>query len=185
MDDQRIVELYWQRDEQAITETAAKYENYCYTIAYNILNNREDAEESVNDTYLGAWNSMPPHRPALLSTFLGKITRRISVDRYRRKNAEKRGGGEMDLALEELQACIADGGDPASEYERERLARLVNDFVLSLPETEQKVFLCRYWYVEPLDTISKRFGFSESKVKSMLHRSREKLRKLLIKEGFQ
>ena len=108
MDDQRIVELYWERSEQAISETQSKYGSYCYSIAYNILNNNEDAEESVNDTYNDAWNSIPPHRPSILSTFLGKITRRISIDRWRKHNAEKRGGGEMPLVLDELQECVAD-----------------------------------------------------------------------------
>lgn len=109
MDDQEIVALYWARSEQAISETSSKYGSYCYSIAYNILHSSEDAEESVNDTYNDAWNSIPPHRPSVLSTFLGKITRRISIDRWRRRTAEKRGGGEMSLVLDELQECVAEG----------------------------------------------------------------------------
>ncbi len=182
MEDKSIVELYWQRSEQAISETAAKYGKYCYSIAHGILNNREDAEECVNDTYNEAWNAIPPHRPSVLSTFLGKITRRISVDRFRHRNAEKRGGGEFPMVLDELRDC-ATGDDIESEYEKKHLSETLNAFVKSLPETEQKVFLCRYWYMESVGVICKRFGFSESKVKSMLHRTREKLRNVLVKEG--
>ena len=184
MDDNMIVDLYFQRSEKAITETAAKYGNYCYSIAFNILNNNEDAEESVNDTYNDAWNSIPPHRPSILATFLGKITRRISIDRWRKRNAEKRGGGEIPLVLDELQDCIANVTSVEEEYEKQHLSDVINTFVKSLPETEQKVFLCRYWYVDSISSISKQFGFTESKVKSMLFRTREKLRLVLIKEGF-
>lgn len=184
MDDQIIVNLYFQRSEKAITETAAKYGNYCYSIAFNILNSNEDAEESVNDTYNDAWNSIPPHRPSILATFLGKITRRISIDRWRKQNAVKRGGGEIPLVLDELQDCIANVTSVEEEYEKQHLSDVINTFVKSLPETEQKVFLCRYWYVDSISAISKQFGFSESKVKSMLFRTREKLRLVLIKEGF-
>lgn len=184
MDDHIIVDLYFQRSERAISETASKYGNYCYSIAYNILSNNEDAEESVNDTYNDAWNSIPPHRPSILATFLGKITRRISIDRWRKRNAEKRGGGEIPLVLDELQDCIANATSVEEEYEKQHLSDVINTFVKSLPETEQKVFLCRYWYVDSISSISKQFGFSESKVKSMLFRTREKLRLVLIKEGF-
>lgn len=184
MDDNIIVDLYFQRSEKAIIETATKYGNYCYSIAYNILSSNEDAEESMNDTYNDAWNSIPPHRPSILATFLGKITRRISIDRWRKRNAEKRGGGEIPLVLDELQDCIANVTSVEEEYEKQHLSDVINTFVKSLPETEQKVFLCRYWYVDSISSISKQFGFSESKVKSMLLRTREKLRLVLIKEGF-
>ncbi len=183
MNDTEIVELYWQRSEEAIYETSEKYGNYCYAIANCILCNHEDAEESVNDTYRDAWNSMPPHRPSVLSTFLGKITRRISIDRYRKRKAEKRGGGEFPLILDELADCITDGESIEDEYEKKCLAEAINTFVKSLSETERKIFLCRYWHMEPISEIGKRFGFSESKVKSMLYRTREKLRKVLEKEG--
>ncbi len=185
MDDKCIVDLYWQRNEQAISETAAKYGNYCYSIAYGILNNKEDAEESVNDTYNDAWQCIPPHRPSVLSTFLGKITRRISIDRFRYRTAKSRGGGEMPLVLEELLDCVASDEDIIEEMERSRLSEVINAFVLSLPKTEKKVFLCRYWYMDSIDSIRKQFGFSESKVKIMLYRTREKLRTILVKEGFQ
>lgn len=185
MEDAGIVRLYWERSERALAETAAKYGNYCYSIAYHILDSKEDAEESVNDTYHDAWNSIPPHRPSILSTFLGKITRRISIDKWRNRNAKKRGGGEMPLVLDELQECITDDKSVEKAYERQHLSEVINRFVKSLPETEQKVFLCRYWYMDPVAEIGRQFGFSESKVKSMLHRTREKLRLVLSKEGFQ
>ncbi len=183
MDDNNIVDLYWQRMEQAISETAKKYGKYCYSIAYNILGSREDAEESVNDTYSDAWNSIPPHRPSVLSTFLGKITRRRAIDKYRKHTARKRGGGEIPLVLDELKDCIADKGSMEQWYEKKRLSEVINAFVIALPEIEQKVFLCRYWYMDPISSICKQFGFSESKVKSMLYRTREKLRIVLEKSS--
>lgn len=184
MEDEQIVALYWERSETAIRETAAKYEKYCYSIAFGILKNREDAQESVNDTYLDAWNSMPPHRPFLLSTFLGKITRRVSIDRWRRYTAKKRGGGEMALLLSELTECVPAERTVERDWELSELARTVNEFLLSLPEEKQRVFLCRYWYADSVASIAKRTGFSQSKVKSMLYHSRKALREHLDKEGF-
>ena len=183
MDDTQIVELYWARKESAIEETEAKYGSYCYSIAQNILQNQDDAEESVNDTWLNAWNSMPPHRPSVLSTFLGKLTRRISIDKWRRTTAKKRGNGQLPLVLDELEDCVSDGKSIEEETERKLLAEVIAAFVKSLPETEQKVFLCRYWYMDSVNTIATRFRFSESKIKSMLSRTREKLRVRLEKEG--
>lgn len=183
MEDEKIVELFWQRDEKAIAETAAKYGRYCYSIAYNILESREDAEESVNDAYAAAWDSIPPHRPSVLSAFVGKITRRIAIDRWRRRNAEKRGAGETALVLEELKHCIAAGSDVQTQLEGKLLAETVKAFVADLPRTEQQVFLCRYWYLDSTESIARQFGFSHSKVKSMLHRIRGKLRGALMKEG--
>ena len=183
MDDTQIVELYWARKESAIEETAAKYGSYCRSIAGNILQNQDDAEECVNDTWLGAWNSMPPHRPSVLSTFLGKLTRRISIDKWRRTTAKKRGDGQLPLVLAELEDCVSDGKSIEEETERKLLAEIIATFVKSLPETEQKIFLCRYWYMDSVSSIATRFRFSESKVKSMLFRTREKLRTCLEKEG--
>ena len=183
MEDRRIVDLYWHRNENAIAETAEKYGRYLHSIAYRILSNTEDAEECVNDTYADAWNAMPPHRPSVLSTFLGKITRRISIDLWRRRNAGKRGGGEIELVLEELEECVS-GGTVEEESERRELREKLNDFLLSLPSPERKVFLCRYWYMEPISSISQEFGYSESKVTSMLYRTRGKLRVMLEKEGY-
>ena len=184
MDDQSIVDLYFSRNQDAITQTDKKYGHYCYSIAYNILTNKEDAEESVSDTYMAAWKSIPPRRPAVLSTFLGKLTRHISIDRWRERNATKRGGGEMPLALEELNDCVAGMQDVELEYERKEILRAYVKFLDTLPITERRVFLCRYWYVESIDAIAVKFGFSQSKVKTMLHRTRVKLRKQFAKEGF-
>lgn len=183
MEDLEIVALYWARSEEAIVQSDKKYGGYCYSIAYNILTNREDAEESVSDAYLSAWNAIPPRRPAMLATFLGKITRHLSIDRWRGRNRSKRGSGEMVLALEELGECVA-GGETAEEaVERRELARSLNRFLEGLPETERRVFLCRYWYLDPVAEIANYYGFSVSKVTSMLHRTRKKLRAELEKEG--
>lgn len=182
--DAEIVDLYWARSESAITATADKYGSYCHAISYRILSDHADADECVNDTYLDAWNSMPPHRPSVLSTFLGKIARRISIDRWRRSHAEKRGGGEIPLALDELSEVVGspDGG-VADALDAQALADGVNAFLRRLPTAERRVFMCRYWHLEPIDIICERFGYSESKVKSMLSRTRAKLRVRLEEEG--
>lgn len=183
MDDHAIVALYWQRNEAAITATAAKYGKYCFAIAYGVLGNENDAEESVNDTYLDAWNAMPPSRPLVLATFLGKITRRISIDRWRRRNAGKRGSGQMEAVLDELTDCIASGDNVAETVEQQMIAERINAFVKSLPDAEQRIILCRYFYMDSIEDIAKRFGFSQSKIKSMMLRTRKKLRAFLEKEG--
>lgn len=184
MEDQKIIDLYWQRSEQAIAETDSKYGGYCYCIAYNILTNREDSEESISDTYLAAWRAMPPKRPGVLSAFLGKITRHLAIDRWRRRTADKRGGGEVVLALDELENCVSGDGSAEDVVSRKELIVAVNRFLDQLPEMERQVFLCRYWYVDPVRDIADTFGFSEAKVHSMLHRTREKLRRSLRKEGY-
>ncbi len=183
MDDSSIVELYWRRDQNAISETAARYHTYCYAIAYRILYDPEEAEESVNDAYLAAWNSMPPHRPAMLSTYLGKLTRYISLKKWRDKRAQKRGGGETALAFDELAECVPDNRSIDAALEARELASLLNRFLAALPVTERRVFVCRYWYLDPIADIGKQFGFSKSKVKSMLYRIRGKLLLTLKKEG--
>ncbi len=182
MTDAQIVEMYWNRNEAAVSATSEKYGTYCYSIAHGILHNEEDSKEIVNDTYMSAWNSMPPHKPNVLKTFLGKITRRLSIDKWRRKNAEKR-GGETEAVLDELSECISQNGDPIAETEKAMLDKAINTFVRELKDTEQRVFLCRYWYAQPIREIAKRFGFSESKVKVMLMRTRNKLKKSLETEG--
>ena len=184
MSDQEIVELCWSRSEHAVDKMAEKYGSYCYSIAFNILVNREDAEESVNDTYLAAWSTIPPKRPVMLSTFLGKLTRRISIDRLRRRTADKRGGGEIDLVLEELEYCIAGNQNMESDYIHKELAATINRFLDTLPQTERNVFLCRYWYLDSVIDIASYFDFSQSKVTSMLHRIRRKLRTQLEREGY-
>lgn len=183
MEDSQIIELYWNRSETAIAETDRKYGKYCYSIAYNILTNNEDAEESVSDTYMAAWKAMPPRRPSILATFLGKITRHLSIDRWRSRNRYKRGGGEIIFALEELEDCAAEEQAIEKVLERKQLALVFNRFLQSLPETERRIFLCRYWYLDAVSDIASYFGFSESKVTSMLHRTRKKLRTVLEKEG--
>lgn len=182
MEDEKIIDLYWSRSETAISETDRKYGKYCYSIAYNILTNNEDAEESVSDTYMAAWKAMPPKRPSVLATFLGKITRHLSIDRWRARNRYKRGGGEIILALEELEDCVAAEQTMEKALERKQLALVINRFLDSLPQTERRVFLCRYWYLDPVSDIAGFFGFSDSKVASMLHRTRKKLRTVLEKE---
>lgn len=184
MEDTRIVNLYWARSENAIAETSVKYGSYCYSIAYNILANAEDADESVNDTYLNAWNSMPPHRPAILSTFLGKITRRVSIDKWRGRTAEKRGNGEIMLVLDELFDCVPSSQNVEHEIETAELAKVINDFVMSLPPMDRRVFICRYWYLDPISAISQQFGFSQSKVKMMLYRQRQRLLSHLEREAY-
>lgn len=183
MEDSRIIELYWERDEKAIHAAASKYGSYCYAIAYNILGSREDAEESVNDAYLGAWNAMPPHRPSCLRTFLGKITRRVSLKKWRDEHRDKRGGDEVSLALEELSECIPSNASVEESVIAGELSARINRFVGTLAPTERQVFLCRYWYLDSIDKISADFCFGKSKVKSMLRRTRARLRADLEKEG--
>ena len=184
MDDQSIVALFWERSEQAIAETDRKYGAYCYSIAYHALANNEDAEESVSDTYMAAWNRLPPHRPSVLATFLGKITRRISINRWKAKNTAKRGGGQITLTLEELDDCVDGKQNIERAYESHELVWAFNRFLETLPETERDVFLRRYWFFDPIADIAESFGFAQSKVTSMLYRTRGKLRKQLEKEGF-
>lgn len=183
MDDQAILDLYFARSEAAITQTDAKYGGYCYSIAYHILFDREDSEECVSDAYLAAWNNIPPRRPSVLAAFLGKLTRYISINRWKKRSACKRGGGEMDLALEELGDCVSGGLDPEQQHTYKETIRAFRRFLDTLPETERRVFLRRYWYLDSIREIGQRFGFSESKVKSMLYRTRKKLRTQLDKEG--
>jgi RNA polymerase sigma-70 factor (ECF subfamily) len=183
MDDKTIVDLYWQRDEQAIGETRNKYGRYLYAIALGILHSAPDAEECENDTYLDAWNAMPPHKPSLLKTFLGKITRRISLDRLKRQTADKRGGGEVPLTLEELHECIPDRVTIDEKLREEELTAAIDAFLRTLDDDPRRVFLRRYWYFDSVGAIARRYGYGQSKVKMMLHRTRESLREYLKKEG--
>lgn len=183
MEDEKIIELYFERNESAISETAEKYGNYLYKIAFNILSDNEDSEESVNDTYMSAWNTIPPEKPNIFSAFLSKITRYISFNRYRAGKAEKRGGGEITAAFEEIEECVPDKSNIYDEIETKELAEIISDYLKKLPETERKIFVCRYYYLDSLSDISKQFGFSQSKVASMLHRTRKKILSNLEKEG--
>ncbi|MBS6396114.1 MAG: RNA polymerase sigma factor [Clostridiales bacterium] len=183
MEDTRIIDLYWQRSENAIAETALKYGGYCRTISYNILHNDEDSEECVNDTYLKVWSLLPPRRPKFLSAFIGKITRNLALDRWRYYTAEKRGGGQVTLVLDELAACIADLDTVETAVEKKELVRVLNQFLDGLKPEHRKVFMRRYWYVSTVQEIASDYGWSESKVKMMLMRTRNDLRKKLEQEG--
>ncbi len=185
MEDSQIVELYWQRSADAIPETAGKYGAYCFTIADNILHSAEDSEECVNDTWLHAWNAMPPQRPKVLRAFLARITRNLAFDRFRARSAEKRGGGEIDLVLDELGECLGGDGDVETACEAEELRRSIGRFVRSLPEREGNVLVRRYFFAEPAADIAKRYGLSENNVMVILSRTRKKLKAHLLKEGYR
>lgn len=184
MQDEKIVDLYWQRDESAIQETAQKYGRYLTKIAYNILSNQEDSEESVNDTYLNAWNSMPPHKPGILSTYLAKLTRRVSIDIFRRRTREKRQASEYAVSLSELSDCVTDGGTPEDALNVQLLAEAINTFLRGQSEEARNTFVGRYYFLDPLKEVAGYCGMSESKAKSMLYRTRRDLWNYLKEEGF-
>ena len=183
MTDQKIVQLYWDRSESAIEETDKKYGNYCHSIAYNILSDEEDSKECVNDTYLQAWDSIPPHRPNPLATFLGKITRNLSLNRYQFNRAEKRGSGQLPLVLDELQECVGIPGPEERMIESIVLTDLLNRFLADLPLEHRKIFMQRYWYIRSVEEIARDLRITQSKVKMSLLRSRNKLKELFEKEG--
>ena len=182
MEDEQILNLYFSRSEQAIGETASKYGPYCHSIAMHVLENEEDAEECVSDTWFSAWNSIPPKRPSPFSAFLGRITRNLSIDRLRTRSREKRGGGEVPLALEELEEVVAGSDSPENEAVRKELTAALNRFLAGLTQQERYVFVRRYWYLDSLGDIAEKTGFSGSKVASMLFRLRGRLKKQLMKE---
>ena len=180
MEDEKIVEMYWARSEDAIKETEKKYGSYCRRIAMNILSNELDAEECVNDTYLKAWEAMPPHRPERLSAFLGKITRNVSLNRYARDRAQKR-APIAEAVYEEIAELIPDeSGDPSSDTE---LAEAINRFLGSLNAKSRIIFVQRYWYLCSVKDIAKNRSLSESDVKVTLLRTRKKFKEYLEKEG--
>lgn len=183
MEDRAIVDLYWSRNPEAIQRTSEKYGGYCRAVARNILPDRRDAEECVNDTWLGAWNAMPENRPSLLAPFLGKITRNLAFTRWRAGHTEKRGGGELPLVLDELAECVSPS-NTLQDAEAAELREAVNRFLRTLPERECGVFLRRYWFTEPMADIAGRYGMRENTVRTSLFRSREKLRRYLEKEGW-
>ena len=185
MDDAKIVQLYWDRDEQAIPATSEKYGNYCTSIAKNILGNKEDAEECVNDTYLHAWNSMPPHRPSILSTFLGKITRNLSFNRYKHNTADKRGGGELPSVLDELSDLVSDNNDVEQEFNTKELVKAIDTFLDTLSPEKRSIFVCRYWYTDSISEIAVRYGMKEGAVSMTLNRLRQKLHNYLLERGFE
>lgn len=184
MKDEEIVELYWQRSEDAIKETSTKYQAYLSKIAYNILSDFEDSKECVNDTYLAAWNSMPEHRPSVLSTYLGKIARQISIDVFRKKNSLKRYASEYALSLSELEESFSDHATPEQTFDAKILDEAINTFIRSLPEESRKVFIGRYYFFDSVKKIAAYCGISETNVKAILFRARQKLKEYLVKEGF-
>lgn len=184
MEDEKIVELYWERNPVAITATGEKYQNYCFKIAYNVLHNQQDSEECVNDTWLRAWNSMPEERPRLLGAFLGAITRNLSLDRYRKKHAKKRGEGEITYIFEEMQDSLCAEG-PEQKMEERALVEALNRFLGKMGRENRLIFMRRYWYLDSIAEIAEHFSMSESRVKSSLFRSRKKLRAFLEQEGFE
>ncbi len=183
MKDTEIIELYWNRNEQAIEETQRCYGNYCYSIAFHILHDNEDAEECVNDTWLRAWNAIPPKRPNRLSIFLGTITRNLSFDKWKYKSAMKRGSGVMEMELAELLECVPAVRSTEETVEAAELERAINRFLHTLPEKECNVFLRRYWYVEEYSEIAKRYHMNLNTVKTSLFRTRKKLKSYLEQEG--
>ena len=185
MDDAQIVQLYWDRDDQAIPATSDKYGNYCTSIAMNILSNQEDAEECVNDTYLIAWNSMPPHKPSILSTFLGKITRNLSFNRYRRNTANKRGGGELPVVLEELSDLVSGKDDVEQAFDQIELTKAIDTFLDSLSPKKRSIFISRYWYTDSISEIAVRHNMNDGAVSMTLHRLRLKLHNYLLERGFE
>ncbi len=186
MNDEQIIQLYWDRSEQAIAESRQKYENYCYTIAFGILKSPEDSEETVSDCWLRTWNAIPPQRPASLQAFLAKIVRNLSLDRLRMKQAKRRGGetAGYELAVEELAECIASPQTVESAVEGRELGEILNRFLRELDDEPRRVFIQRYWYLMGVREIAENQGFSESKVKMLLHRMRNRLREILEQEGY-
>ena len=185
MDDEKIVQLYWDRNEQAITATADKYGSYCTSIAKNILNSKEDAEECVNDTYINAWNAMPPHRPSILSTFLGKITRNLSFNRYKYNTAGKRGGEEVALVLDEIAELVSGTDSVEQAIHYKELLKAIDTFLYRLPPDKRGIFVCRYWYFDSVSNIASRFGMTENNVSVTLNRLRLKLHNDLLERGFE
>lgn len=184
MEDSRIVELFWHKNTDVIMEVSSKYGPYCFAVADNILHSSEDSEECVNDTWLHAWNAIPPQKPKQLRAFLAKITRNLAFNRFHERSAEKRGGGEITLVLDELAECLVSESDVESTYDAEELGRCIRAFVRTLPEREGNVFVRRCFFTEPVAGIAKRYGLTENNVMVILCRTRRKLKAHLVKEGF-
>ena len=184
MEDTTILDLYFARDEQAIAETHRKYGAYCFSLANSILNDQQDAEEAVNDTYLKTWNAIPPRRPTVLRLFLAKITRNTAFTRWRNLSAGKRGGGEMALVLDELSGCIAAPGSVEDGMNARELAKAIRSFLDTIPPREQDIFLRRYFFVEESDVIARRYGMKTATVQRTLSRTRMKLKQYLTREGY-
>lgn len=184
MHDDKIIELYFDRSEQAIYESEKKYGGYCNVIAYNILLSPEDSEECTSDTWMRAWQSIPPTKPENLKAYFGRICRNIALDRYRKRCAEKRGYGEIPALLDELGDCVSQEDCSFSALESKRLIQCINTFLWSLPTVKCNMFVLRYWYLQPLSQIALQTGSSEKKVKNTLYRTRDSLKTYLEHEGF-
>lgn len=184
MNDEKIIELFLRRDEQAIRESMDAYGAYCRTVAAGILQHPEDIEEAVADTWLAAWDSIPPNRPKYLRLFLGRITRNLAISLWRKNNTSSRGGGQMVLALEELGECISPDVSPEETANAKELQKSINAFLKEQPPMRRQVFLRRYFYLEDIPAIAHRYGLKETNVRMMLSRTRQKLRKYLIQEGY-
>ena len=183
-DDEKIVELYWERDEKAIEETDIKYNKYLFSIAYNVLHDRLGSEECLNDTYLGAWNAIPPSRPKVLKAFLTTITRRIAIKRYHRNLKQNVIPSEMTISLSELEDFVAGDGDVGADFDAERLGHVISDFVRSLSTRRQFIFMSRYYVADPIDTIASDLSLSRSMVNKELAAIRSALREKLESEGY-
>lgn len=182
MEDHQIIDLYWTRSEQAITETGTKYGRYCYQIAFNILANEEDAEECVNDTFLKIWNVVPPQRPSVLQIFLARITRHTALDTLRKKNAKKRIRSEATQCIDELDKELQSKYSVEQEVLANENALRIKQFLMTLPERDRRIFLCRYWYFDDIKTIAKHLCINVNTVKTVLARTKKKLTVYLSKE---
>ena len=182
--DNEIIGLYQARSETAIAESDAKYGSYCFAVADNILNNREDSGECVNDTWLYTWNVIPPKCPDILRLFFAKITRNLSIDKLRKRTSKKRGEGELTLALEELEECVPDKGSVEDSLDEKHLSIVIDEFLRTIPQRDRQFFLRRYFFTEAVSKIAARFKVSENVVSVSLHRTRAKLKLHLEKEGF-
>ncbi len=185
MDDAKIIDLFWARNEDAIKQTNRKYRRMLYGIADSVLNDPRDCEEVLNDTYLRVWNTIPPERPECYPAYLSKITRRLSIDVYRKHTAEKRIGSNYAVSIDELYECVSNGTTPESEIETELLAKHISSFLRALPERERNIFVQRYYYGDKLLDIAREQLISESNVKAILFRTRKKLKEYLSEEGLQ
>ena len=184
MDDEKIVALYWERNEKAIEETDFKYKKYLFSIAYNVVHDRLDCEECLNDTYLGAWNAMPPSKPNVLKAFLTIIARRIAIKRYHSNLRSNLIPSEMTVSLSELEDFVAGDEDIGADFDAQRLGRVISDFVRSLPERRQFIFMSRYYLADPIDTIASDLSLSRSMINKELAAIRSALKEKLESEGY-
>lgn len=183
MDDPSVVQMFWDRDENAVSESARRYGDYCFSIANNVLRDRRDSEECLNDALLAAWRSIPPQKPENLKTYLGKLVREIAISRWRSNNRQKRIRSDFLCSLDEMAEIIS-GGAFDEELEEAELSREISRFLSSVDRTKRNVFIRRYWYCDPVESICRRYGFGKSKVLMMLKRTRDDLARHLKEKGF-